>query len=53
MPPLVEVGHDGLDPPVPVPVDDVAPIAGLEELRVESRVVGPRPRVRSDADVFR
>jgi hypothetical protein len=35
VPPLVQVGDDRLEPPVPVPVDDVAAVAVLEQFRVE------------------
>ncbi len=47
----VEVGHDRLDAPVAVTVCDVALVAVLEQLRVESVVGRPRSWVRPDPDV--
>src|SRR5699024_6966416 len=41
VPPGVQVGDDRLQAPVPVLVDDVAPVAGGEQLGVEPVVVGP------------
>ena len=49
----VEVGDDRVDRPVPVAVDDVAPVTVGEQVGVEARIVGPRPRVRPDADLRR
>jgi hypothetical protein len=49
MPPLVKVVDDGLETPVAVPVNDIPPVAVLEELGIQPVVVGPRPRVRTDA----
>ena len=40
-------------PPVPVPVDDVAPVAVREQLRVVPRVVRPLARPRADAHLIR
>src|SRR5690606_12869283 len=51
VPPLVEVGDDGLDVPVAVAVDHVAAVAPGEQLRVEAGVVGPRLGVRPDTDL--
>src|SRR5205814_1746345 len=42
-----------LHAPVPVPVDDVAPVAVAQQLRVVPRVVGPRARPGADADLLR
>jgi trk/ktr system potassium uptake protein len=47
----VEVGDDRPPRPVSIAVDDVAPIAGGQELGIEPRVVRPRPRVRTHPDV--
>jgi len=46
----VEVGADRLDAPEAVAVEDVAAVAGGQQLGVEARVVRPRPRVGPDAD---
>ena len=43
VPALVEVGDDGLDGPVPVPVNDVAPIALREQAGIEVRPLRQRP----------
>jgi hypothetical protein len=51
MSPLVEVGHDRVDGPVAIAVDDVATVALGQERRVETRVVRPGGRMRADADV--
>ncbi len=51
MPAAIEIGHDGVVAPVAVLVDHVAPIAVREQLRIETRIVGPRLRVRADADL--
>ena len=53
MPAPVEVGDDRLHPPVAVAVDDVAPVAGGQELGIEPVVVGPGLRVRPDAGLGR
>ena len=45
----VEIGHDRIEPPVPVRVHDIAGVTVLEQLRVEPGVFRPRPRMRSDA----
>ena len=52
MPALVEVGDDRVHAPVPVPVDDVAGVAVLEQLGVVVRVgrpLGLAARPRADA----
>jgi hypothetical protein len=49
MPALVKLCHDLGGLPVAEPVEDVAPIAVLQQLRVEPRILRPRPRVRADA----
>jgi hypothetical protein len=41
----VQVGHDRLDAPVAVPVEDVTGVPGGEQLRVESCVLRPRQRM--------
>ena len=41
VPVRVEVGDDGIHRPVPVPVYDVPPVAGGEQLAVVARVVRP------------
>ena len=45
----VEVGDDGVEPPVPVALDDVAPVAVAQQVRVEvvARGPGARPRPHS------
>ena len=49
VPPRVEVVDDRLEAPVAVPVNDIPPVAVLEQLGIQPVVVGPRPRVRTDA----
>ncbi len=44
----VQIVTDGLHAPVAEAVDDVSPVAFGEQLRVQTRVVGPRQRVRAD-----
>ncbi len=51
--PQIQIRHDRVPAPVAVPVDDVAPIAAGQQFRVESVVVRPRLRVRTDADLVR
>ena len=46
----VEVGDDGVDPPVAVAVDDVAPVALRQQIGVEPGIVGPGLGVGPDAD---
>ena len=48
----VEIVPDRLDRPVPIPVDHVASIAVGQQGEVEAGIVGPRERVRSDADLL-
>ena len=45
----VEVGDDGVEPPVPVALDDIAPVAVAQQVRVEvvARGPGARPRPHS------
>ena len=47
---LIEVGLDGLDGPVAVVIDDIAPVSLGQQLGIEAGVVGPRFGVGSDAD---
>lgn len=47
---LVEVGDDGLEAPVAVLVDDVAPVTVQEQVGIQTWVCRPRLRVRADAD---
>jgi hypothetical protein len=49
MTPGVEVGNDGLKTPVPVLVHDIATVTVCEKRGVETAVVWPGLRVRSDA----
>ncbi len=49
MPALVEVGHDGLTAPVAITIDNVAPVAVAQQIRVEAGIVGPRLRMRPEA----
>src|SRR5690625_3499376 len=48
VPAFVEIGDDGLVPPVAVPVDDVAVVTVAQQLGIESVVVGPRALPRAD-----
>ena len=52
VPPSVKVFDDGLEPTIAIPVYDIPPIAYEEQLRVQSRVIGPRRRVRTDPGRF-
>src|SRR5207248_7774422 len=45
MPPGVEVSDDRVARPIAIAVDDVAPIALAQQLRVEAGIVRPRQRV--------
>jgi hypothetical protein len=47
----VEVGDDGVHPPVAVAVHHIAPVAQRQELGVETGIVGPRTRVGPDPDL--
>src|SRR5450759_2997064 len=51
MPGGVEVRHDRLEPPVAEAVDDVSPVAVLEQLRVVLRTLRPGARPGPDADL--
>jgi len=53
MPARIEVRDDGLDSPVAIAVDDVAPVADGEELGVVPGVLGPRAVPGADADCGR
>jgi hypothetical protein len=53
VPARVEVGHDRVAPPVAVAVDDVAPVALGEQLRVKPGVVRPGLGVGADAYLMR
>lgn len=46
----IEVGDNRCDRPISVLVEDVAAVAVREQLRIESRVGGPRLPVRPNAD---
>ena len=46
----VEIRDDRIEPPVPVPVDHIARIAVLEELRVQPGILRPGSRMRPHAD---
>lgn len=46
----IEIRDDRLDSPVPVLIDDIAPIAVLEERRIQSRVIRPGVGMRTHAD---
>ena len=46
----VEVGHDRLNPPVPIGVDDIAGIPRRQQVRVQPRVIRPGLGMRADAD---
>lgn len=41
VPPVVEIGDDGVERPVPVTIDDVASIAVSQQLEIEMGLVGP------------
>jgi hypothetical protein len=38
----IEIGHDCRDRPIAVAVENIAAITQLEELRIETGIVGPR-----------
>lgn len=52
VPSLVEVLDDGLESPVAVLVDDVPPVAGQQQFRIQARVIGPRLGVRAYPEGF-
>jgi hypothetical protein len=45
----VKLGDDRFQAPIPVPVDDVAPVAMRQQFGVKTRVVGPGTLPRPDA----
>ena len=47
---LIEIGHDRVATPIAVSINDIAPITGREQLRVEAWVVWPRLLMRPHAD---
>jgi len=52
VPALVEVCHDRLDPPIAVPVDDVARIAACEQVGIQPLVLWPWLGMWPDADLL-